>query len=80
MVIFDPDRKAKSAIDVCGVIEISHGVNDVIEPARHRVTHDFGPENDVSWPFDPLWVRGLNALGCQFERPIAAAAKRFIEP
>jgi hypothetical protein len=57
-VIFGPDRKAKGKIDVCGMIEISHGVNDVIEPTRHQVTHDFGPETDVSWPFDPLWMRG----------------------
>ena len=62
MVIFRPDRKTESAIDVRSVIEISHGVNDVIEPARHRITQEFGPENDVSWPFDPLWVRGQDDL------------------
>jgi len=37
-------------------------VNDVIEPTRHRITQEFGPENDVSWPFDPLWVRGQDDL------------------
>jgi hypothetical protein len=38
MVIFGPNRKVESAIDVCSVIKISHGMNDVIDPARHRVT------------------------------------------
>jgi hypothetical protein len=36
------------------VIKICHSVNDVIEAARHRVTHDFGP----LWPSDQPRVRG----------------------
>jgi len=38
MAILGPDRKAKATVKVCGLIEICHNVNDVIETARHRVT------------------------------------------
>jgi hypothetical protein len=85
MVIFDPDRKAESAIDVCSVIEISHGVNDVIETARHQVTHNFGPKNDVLYAFAPLRVRRRDelSLGAYSDRRSPrqrASAKRLIEP
>jgi hypothetical protein len=72
MPILGPDRKAQTAVDVCGLIEIRHNMNDVIETARHGITYEFA--DYASGHFDQSSGRNrLSTRGNRFKPTLARA-------